>query len=117
VNPWVFGGFVASFFRALLPKPKGEVSDPPLAAPLGAALLVPNKVSLPNGDEAPDLGCDGDGERPLPNKLEPPDVTSLIANPLVIAPPCPVGAAKSELGGYLGGCEIGAGTADPTACS
>lgn len=100
-----------------MPKPKGEVSDPPLAAPLGAALLVPNKVSLPGGDEAPDLGCDGDGERPLPNKLEPPDVTLLIANPLVIAPPCPVGAAKSELGGYLGGCEIGAGAADPTACS
>lgn len=53
----------------------------------------------------------------MPNKLEPPDVTLLIANPLVIAPPCPVGAAKGELGGYLGGCEIGAGAADPTTCS
>jgi hypothetical protein len=116
VNPWVFGRFVASFFRALLPGPKVEVSDPPLAAPLGAALLVPKKKPLPGGDEAPDLGCDGDGERPLPNELEPPDVTVLNANPLGIAPSCPVGAAKGELSGYLGCCEVGAGAAGPTAC-
>ena len=117
VNPWVFGGFVASFFRALLPRPKGEVSDPPLAAPLGAALPVPKKMPLPGGDKAPGLGCDGDGESPFPNKLEEPDVTLLNANPLGIVPPCPVGAAKDELGGYLGGCGLGAGAADPTACS
>jgi hypothetical protein len=116
VNPWVFGGFVASFFRAWLLRPEGEVSDPPLPAPLGAALLVPNKLTLAGGDETPDLGCDGDGERLLPNKLEPPGVTLLNANPLGVAPPCPVGAAKGELGGYLDGCELGAGAADPTAC-
>lgn len=115
-NPWVFGGFVVSFLRRLFPKPKGEVPNPPLAAPLGTVLLVPKKVPLPGGDAAPNLGCDGDGERAWPKKPEPPDVTLLNANPLGVAPPCPVGVAKGKLGGYLDGCELGAGAADPTAC-
>jgi hypothetical protein len=63
VNPLVFGGFIVSFFS--FPRPKRDIPDPPLAAPpLGTAILLPNKMPLPGGvGVAPNLGCDGDGER------------------------------------------------------